>query len=143
VAFVKIDVEGFEPNVLAGGGRVLSRHPLMLIEFNTWTLLLHHYDPLAFAEALWAHCEVLGLAFGDKQVPAPADASGLVHTNLVNHGCVSDILLRPRSPLPDLATMTEAPAARRLRREMDAILGSTSWRVTAPLRALGQAIRRQ
>ena len=142
VAFVKIDVEGFEPNVLAGAKRILARGPLVLMEFNPWAMLLHHYDPLVFAEALWANSDILGVKSVNVEVAIPENPTLLLHDIMI-HYRYADVLLRPRSPLPDFAAMTEAPAAAQLRRENAALRASTSWRLTAPLRALKQTMRRR
>jgi FkbM family methyltransferase len=107
-AFIKIDVEGSEPNVLAGATRCLSRQPPVFMEFNTWTLLLQHYDPIAFADALIAYTDIVGMWDSDyKSGPIPTTGADLVHTNLIQHRSVSDILFRPRMPLPSLKAMTE------------------------------------
>ncbi len=143
VRFVKIDVEGFEPNVLAGSPQLLGGvRPLVAMEFNTWALLLHHYDPLVFADTLWACCEISDVYGAETRYATPVTGPDLVHMNLTQHGCVSDLLLRPHAALPDLATMTQTPSAGRLRAELSALRASTSWRVTAPLRAVKQALAR-
>jgi FkbM family methyltransferase len=73
-AFIKIDVEGFEPNVLAGASRLLAEaRPLILMEFNSWTLLLHHYDPLTFAAAIWSSFDVLRAFHEEKSVTLSPD----------------------------------------------------------------------
>lgn len=103
-AFIKIDVEGHEPNVLAGATRVLA-NALVLMEFNTWTLLVHRYDPIAFAEAVLGSADVVGAFRGEHSVPAPTDAGTLVHTNMMEHGCVTDLLFRLHHALPPLEIM--------------------------------------
>jgi hypothetical protein len=105
--FIKIDVEGSEPNVLAGASRCLAHQPFVFMEFNTWTLLAHHYDPITFADALIANAELLGMwgGFGEA-APVPGNGGELVHRNIIDHRSVSDVLFRPRSPLPSLAAMT-------------------------------------
>jgi FkbM family methyltransferase len=52
--FVKIDTEGFEPQVLAGAGDVLQRlRPMVYLELNAWTLLAYgRSDPLTFLRDL-------------------------------------------------------------------------------------------
>ncbi len=143
VRFIKIDVEGYEPNVLAGAAKLLSdNHPLLCMEFNSYALLLHHYDPLIFAEALWTICEVVAVCRIDVGFPVPQTGAEFLHMNMTQHQLVSDLLLRPRGGMPDLATMTEAPATRRLRADLAALYASRSWRITAPLRALRRSTRR-
>ena len=103
---LKIDLDGFEPNVLAGASRLLEGRPLVFLEFSVWTLLVQHYDPLVSAEALYRHCDMLMAFAHDKQIAMPRDARCLVHANMMEHGCVTDLLLRPRTLLPDLEAMT-------------------------------------
>jgi hypothetical protein len=76
------------------------------MEFNTWTLLVHHYDPITFADALVENTELLGLWDGEgKASPLPANGGDLVHRNMFEHRSVSDLLFRPRSALPPFAAM--------------------------------------
>ncbi len=143
VRFVKIDVEGYEPNVLAGATQLLSNNrPLLYMEFNSFTLLLHHYDALTFAETLWSHANVAAVCRIDVSYPVPQTGADFLHMNMTEHHLVSDLLLRPRGAMPDLATMTEAPGCRRLRAELAAVHASTSWRITAPLRGIREVFRR-
>lgn len=104
-AFIKIDVEGFEPNVLAGARQLIfETRPLVLMEFNTWALLLHHYDPLTFAVAIWSSFDVIGMFHGDRPLPVSRDPQALVHEN-IKHGSVTDLLLRPKAPVPPFDAM--------------------------------------
>ena len=140
--FVKIDVEGYEPNVLAGAARLLNQQkPLIFIEFNTWTLLLHHYDPLSFAEALWSQCDIISLYFADKNQALPSTSLGFLHTNMTEHHLVSDILIRPRGAL-DLGVMTKTPYTRHLEKELKDLYPSPFGRIMSRLRASRRFFRR-
>jgi FkbM family methyltransferase len=104
--FIKIDVEGFEPNVLAGARRLIAEaQPLVFMEFCPWTLLLHHYDPLTFATSIWSNFDVLQVFHRERAQPLPHDPQTFLHVNLMRHECVSDLLLRPRAPIPPLEQM--------------------------------------
>jgi FkbM family methyltransferase len=141
VRFIKIDVEGHEPNVLAGATKLLaSTQPMLLMEFNTWTLLLHHYDPLVFASAIWEAFDVNAIYRGGTSVSLPKDGRTFAYMTVGAHG-ITDLLLRPSGVMPDLAGMTEAPGCQRLKAEIAALHASTSWRIMAPLRSLKRAIR--
>ncbi len=96
IELVKIDVEGYEPNVLAGARALVRRwNPTILLEFNSWTLLLQGHNPLAFAAFLWSAFAVSG-AGGE----AFSDAREFVFGNLMERRCVDDLVLRPR-PAPE------------------------------------------
>ncbi len=115
-SFIKIDVEGFEPNVLAGARALIGKAcPLILLEFNSWTLLIHHYDVLTFAEAIWSTFDVRQMFAGERPLDPPPNPMGLIHANLTQHGCVTDLLLRPKAAMLDLYAMTDTPQAAKLR----------------------------
>lgn len=108
VGFIKIDVEGFEPNVLAGTARLIARdRPVILMEFNAWCLnAFHGHSPAAFAAALLRCFEVEIMAASGRFEPA-REALPLLHHVMVENDCVSDLLLRPipeagLRPLQDL-----------------------------------------
>ena len=109
VALIKIDVEGFEPNVLAGARRVIERwRPLVWMEFNSVTLnVAQGYSPIAFARALFDCFEVLRVE-GDGALRAITSAGALVHDNMTIRRSIEDIVLRPRSDvaIPDVEAMT-------------------------------------
>ena len=67
VTYVKIDVEGWEPYVIAGGSRLFPKcRPRVLMEWNTWCLLLAHHDPISFARAIWNSFDVKEVYFHEK-----------------------------------------------------------------------------
>jgi FkbM family methyltransferase len=119
VDLIKMDIEGYEPNAICGAKRLLeSTKPLIYLEFNSWALLLHHYDALTFARILWQDFDVIGMDVGDSIVAAPSDHMMFVHDNIVRFGCVNNLLLRPRAKIPDLHVLTDAPATAALRQQM-------------------------
>jgi FkbM family methyltransferase len=137
VAFVKVDTEGYEPNVFAGARELFSKQkPLVFAEFNAWALLLHHYDPMVFSKAIWASFDVLGMYFQDKLVAPATNELSIIGANITAHGSVTDLLLRPRARMPALEEMVYPTEVLRIRRDNEALRASTSWRVTAPLRWL-------
>jgi FkbM family methyltransferase len=153
--FIKIDVEGFESHVIAGGSETLSRfRPSVWMEFNSWTLLLvANTSPFWFMTALLNAFDIWA-RMPDGTIAPVTSRDEFLHDNLVRHGCVDDLLMRLKrgaSP-PSLADMTRsspllyAADTTRLRAEItqlrvdiDAMRASTSWRVTAPLRAIKRA----
>jgi FkbM family methyltransferase len=60
VSFLKIDVEGHEPEVLAGASALISRFgPTIFMEFNPWTINAYGgHSPAAFAKALFESFEI-------------------------------------------------------------------------------------
>jgi FkbM family methyltransferase len=97
VRLVKIDVEGHEPEVLRGAAGLLrGNRPLVFLEFNAWTLALQHCDLLGFAETLWARFDVLETCHGEAAELAPDTAIGMLYRNMLQHGCLLDLLMRPK-----------------------------------------------
>jgi FkbM family methyltransferase len=96
-SLIKIDVEGWEPHVLAGASRVLETRPLVFLEFSVWTLLVQHYDPLVFAEVLYRHCDMMAAYAHGGRVAMPRDARCLVHANIMEHGCPGSAVASARA----------------------------------------------
>lgn len=144
-AFIKIDTEGYEPNVFAGAKRLLSEHkPLVLAEFNSLVMIAHHYDPLCVAEFLFSHFDFIRAFENDRPMDIPKYPLELVYLNIIKHGCVADFLMKPTAPMPSAQEIYDprfADAAI-LSDRIDALLASTSWRVTAPGRRLSAALSR-
>ena len=110
VQFLKLDVEGFEPQVLAGAAELLRRdRPLIYMEFNTWTLLLHGTQPVAYAQALWKLFEISNLKSDGTHEPASEPIMSFLHTNIIEHGCIDDLLMRlkPGEAVPSAAHLTQ------------------------------------
>lgn len=111
-------MEGFEPKVLSGARKLLlANRPLVLMECNAWTLIFQHCMLMTFAEFIWSHFEVLGEFHADTEQPRSATPADFLHSNMMLHHCVSDILLRPRLAMPEAFEMTDSIAARHLRAE--------------------------
>jgi hypothetical protein len=112
VSIVKIDVEGFELNVLAGARNVIARfRPAIWMEFNSVTLnVAQGYSPMAFAKTLFDCFEVLRVlrVEGDGRLRAIPSAGALVHDNITLRGSVEDVVLfpRPGTTVPDVESMT-------------------------------------
>lgn len=117
IAFIKIDAEGHEPDVLAGACRLLARdRPLIYTEVNIWCLsAFAGHSPGALVRRLWEAFEV-GKAETDGQVSPLPDPYGFLHNMIVHAHGIADIVLRPREgasmpTLPELAWPEAALAA--------------------------------
>ncbi|GJE67288.1 hypothetical protein LNAOJCKE_4518 [Methylorubrum aminovorans] len=109
-ALIKLDVEGHEPEVLAGAGRILSEErPFVHMEFNTWTLNAYAgHSPAAFAQALWHAFDV-----EVHNNPKPNSLTFL-HDHFVKDHCFADLIMKPKAgvPMPTYEEMSFSPAAR-------------------------------
>ena len=95
--FVKIDVEGFETEVLDGGAEAIARfRPHVFVEFNAWTLLCNrNANPRAVIEDWLARFPVVHAIRGTTPPHrvAPDDALGFLHDHLVERRCADDLVL--------------------------------------------------
>jgi FkbM family methyltransferase len=94
---IKIDVEGFESEVLDGAVATLARHrPVVLAEFNAWTILCNRYgNPRTVLEDWLARFPFVH-ALGADSPPArvrPADALAFLHDHLVLRRCADELAL--------------------------------------------------
>jgi hypothetical protein len=66
------------------------------MEFNScrpW--FAHGIDPISFAQELWSDFEVFPFD-SNGGLRSETDPVHFVYTNMTQHGCFEDILLRPR-----------------------------------------------
>jgi FkbM family methyltransferase len=103
-ALIKIDVEGHEPEVIAGAARLIeAARPLICVEFNPWTLnAFGGHSPNAFATALFD-------AFNAEEYE---NAGALLHSTL-SRGHIADVYLRLKEgkKVPTLPQMSWPPSA--------------------------------
>jgi FkbM family methyltransferase len=94
--FLKIDVEGFEPDVLAGARETIKRYnPTIYMEFNAFCLMNNgRGNPVDFAEQLQSDFATMQIMRPDGPQPAPASSTVLVHENLFKYGSVNDLVLK-------------------------------------------------
>jgi FkbM family methyltransferase len=94
---VKVDVEGFEGDVLDGAAATIAAHrPAFIMEFNAWTLLCNrNANPRAVLED-WLRRFPCVHAFRGMAAPErvrPEDALGFLHDHLVQRRCADDLVL--------------------------------------------------
>ena len=109
IAFIKMDTEGHEPDVLAGARTLLERDkPLIFMEINVWCLTAFAgHSPGAFIRTLWNRFEVGSVVEGGRISPLN-DPYSFLHETIVHGGGMADVVLRPRfgirmPTLPELA----------------------------------------
>ena len=101
VDFIKIDVEGFELDVLQGATRLITRDsPLIYLEFNAWTLMaLKNINPRTLLDYV---CESFPHVYRCNpdatltHIVTGQDRMQFLHQNLLAHGCVDNLLVSPR-----------------------------------------------
>ena len=95
VGLVKVDVEGFEPDVLEGGRRVIQgMKPLVIMEVNVWALLtLRDVNPRHFVLQIQKQFEKVLFLEGENihLASSPAEIDHLLHVAIELHRGVIDI----------------------------------------------------
>ncbi|CAN7332168.1 FkbM family methyltransferase [Variovorax sp. LjRoot84] len=88
VGFIKIDVEGFELDVIAGLAETIATHkPVVTLELNHWCLnAFRRMSVPDFLDALRARFPVLYAVgkTGAKNLHDPGDAYGVMHEHIVH-----------------------------------------------------------
>jgi FkbM family methyltransferase len=101
IDLIKIDVEGFESDVLAGATRVLrTLGANVFLEFNSFTLIAYgDKNPRRFMEELLATFPfVYRFEAGiPRRVVTSADVLEFIHDNLIRKGCVDDLFCSSRA----------------------------------------------
>jgi FkbM family methyltransferase len=97
VDLVKIDVEGYELDVLNGMSRTIAKFaPLIFMEFNSWTLVaFRNISPRILLDQVRKRFGEVHYLAADGSITCARtddDFLGLLHTNMVQHGCVDDIM---------------------------------------------------
>ena len=119
IAFIKLDVEGHEPEVLAGARGLLARdRPLIFSEVNIWCLCAFGgHSPGAYLRTLCGAFETWELDKGGVLTPI-SNTHKFLHDLIVFRRGITDIVLRPREAqrmptLPELSWPKQArsPAA--------------------------------
>ena len=167
--FVKLDVEGYEFPILQNSLDLLNRHQSLIhLEFNAWCQISKSgVNPRTFAEWIFANFTDIMMVRPHandaylQRLPTTG-AIDFLHTNLVKDATLTDLLvtnaphrLRPK-PRRDTAIVKKLTAARDTARaerdtaiaerdaalaEIAALHNSTSWKLSSPVRVLGETIK--
>jgi FkbM family methyltransferase len=109
ISFMKIDVEGHEPDVLAGARALLARdRPWIFSEINVWCLCAFAgHSPGAYVRTLWDAFEVWE-AGPDGTLTSLPDAYSFLYNTIIFRQGLADIVLRPREghPMPTLPELS-------------------------------------
>jgi FkbM family methyltransferase len=112
ISFVKIDVEGHEPNVICGMKRLIETHnPLIYMEFNPWCLsAFGGYNIAAFSRGIFETFEVYLLNNNGELSGIGTNAIGFVYKSLVER-TISDIAIKLQigKTVPTLEGLTLPP----------------------------------
>lgn len=126
--FIKVDVEGFEPQFFEGAKQTLARfNPIIYFELNSWCLLDHAgNNPIEFMKRICGDFRYVYRISKDpdsvavlEEVRSEALAQTLVHENIVHHGSVDDIVVCNDPAKLHRSALHLAPLCDSLRREMD------------------------
>lgn len=95
IDLIKIDVEGFELEVLKGMADTQRRfRPLVYLEFNSFTIAAYGCgSPRSLLEYSLKNFDGVAYLGADREFQPLTDWLGFLHTNMIQHGCVDDILL--------------------------------------------------
>jgi len=113
VSFVKIDVEGHEPNVIAGMRRIIQRDsPLIYTEFNPWCLSgFGGYNIAELARHIFDVFDVFLVDADGGLIPMERNAKGFIYGALVENEFEDIVLkLREGKVVPTLEGLTLPPA---------------------------------
>lgn len=95
--FMKIDTQGAEPEVFAGGAHTLATHPCVIIsEFTPWAIGTRH-DPAAFLGRLMETHKVYDLRQDRSTCVPVTDAAAFTEEVRTRSETWADILLLPKS----------------------------------------------
>jgi len=94
---VKVDVEGFESEVLDGAAAAIARYrPAFILEFNAWTILCNrNRNPREVLEDWLSRFPVVHAICGadPPERVTPDDALAFLHDHLVQRRCMDDLVL--------------------------------------------------
>jgi FkbM family methyltransferase len=100
--FIKVDVEGFEPEFFEGARRTLARfNPVVYFELNSWCLIDHGgHNPIEFMTKIVGDFRFVYRVNNNTDSDTVLDkvvsshlAQALVHANIALHGSIDDIVV--------------------------------------------------
>jgi FkbM family methyltransferase len=126
--FVKIDVEGFEIDVLRGMENTIRRlRPTVFLEFNSWCMIaFRNLNPREMADVILDQFDHV-FWVGDTQpvrIEGIAGKLSFLHENLVQHQCMTDVIATSDA---SVAARIEALRFRPRRSPLRVAAGKAIW----------------
>jgi FkbM family methyltransferase len=96
ITFIKIDVEGFELDILQGASETLRAHdPLVVMEFNSYALTaIRNISPRSLADYIlkkYGHFHTY--RDGELQrISSIQDVRNFLYSNMAQRGCIDDVI---------------------------------------------------
>ncbi len=145
IDFIKIDVEGYEKEVIAGAKKTIRKFdPIVYAELNSWALLaFRDKTPWSYIQFLRSTFEYI-YVMKDRtptRLTSDRDFFDFLTANLVEHGCVDNLIMR-NSDLFGRKSWDVLLAERKVVFYKTGILDSVRhWRIMAPLRFIWRKMR--
>jgi len=148
--FLKIDVEGFELNVLRGGSQVINEcSPILFIELNTFTMLAYgRVNPLDVIDFLTTHFDQI-LWLDGNNIECVSDQSSITNflgAHYTRHSGIDDLLCIPHGVAINIDALKsdikrlrhQAPSANA---HLEAMLNSTTWKIAKNIQRLAKPLK--
>jgi FkbM family methyltransferase len=148
--FLKIDVEGFELNVLRGGFQIIKEcSPILFIELNTFTMLAYgRVNPLDVIDFLANNFSQI-LWLDGNNIECMSDQSSITNflgAHYSRHSGIDDLLCVPRGASINMDALKsdikrlrhQAPSANA---HLGAVLDSTTWKIAKNIQRLAKPLK--
>jgi len=147
---LKIDVEGFELNVLRGASRVMREsQPVIFIEMNSFTTLAYgRVSPLDllefirknFNEVLWVNHDKI------ERIDDDASLIQFLHVHYSRNSGIDDLLCVPHGLTIDMDALRSEfkklrPKPSSASARLEAVLNSTTWKMAKNIQRLAKPLK--
>ncbi len=148
--FLKVDVEGFELNVLKGGSRIIKEcSPILFIEINTFTMLAYgHVSPLEVIGFLRSNFRDI-LWLDRNNIECIDSESALINflgAHYSRNAGIDDLLCIPHGVSINMDALKSDIKKLRLgapstSAQLEAVLNSTTWKIAKNIQRLAKPFR--